>query len=111
MKFLLIKRSYFCVLHPLLGPQIKFMNFLKNQTTLIAIELVLFHYRLKKQLKIVQAMKTKYLLQVTTKAFLNVKKKLLLTTLMQNPSLILLLQVQILLILLIMMALGDLGDV
>ena len=35
MKFLLIKRSYFCVLHPLLGPQIKFMNFLENQPTLI----------------------------------------------------------------------------
>ena len=34
MKFLLIKRSYFCVLHPLLGPQIKFMNFFENQPTL-----------------------------------------------------------------------------
>ena len=35
MKFLLIKRSYFCVLHPLLGPQIKFMIFLENQPTLV----------------------------------------------------------------------------
>ena len=68
------------------------------------------HYRFKKQLKIVQAMKTKYLLQVTMKVFLNVTKKLLLvvTTLMQNPSLILLLQVKILLILLFMMTVGDL---
>ena len=73
-----------------------------------SLDLVVFHYRLKKQLKIVQAMKAKYLLQVTMKAFLNVKKKLLLTTLMQNPSLILHLQVKILLILLIMKTLGDL---
>ena len=36
MTFFFIKRSYFCVLHPLLGPQIKFMNFFENQTTLIA---------------------------------------------------------------------------
>ena len=35
MNFFLIKRSYFCVLHPLLGPKIKFMNFIENQTTLI----------------------------------------------------------------------------
>ena len=35
MKFLFIKRSYFCVLHPLLVAQIKFMNFLENQTTLM----------------------------------------------------------------------------
>ena len=37
MKFLLIKRSYFCVLHPLLDPQIKFMNFLENQPTLVRV--------------------------------------------------------------------------
>ena len=55
-------------------------------------------------------MKTKYLLQVTMKVFLNGIKKLLVTTLMQNPSLVLFLQVKILLILLslIMMTLGDL---
>ena len=37
MKFILIKRSYFCVLHPLLGPQIKFINFLENQPTLLSM--------------------------------------------------------------------------
>ena len=35
MKFIFIKRSYFCVLHPLLGAQIKFVIFLENQTTLM----------------------------------------------------------------------------
>ena len=38
MKFLFIKISYFCVLHPLLGAEIKFVNFLENQITLLRAE-------------------------------------------------------------------------
>ena len=35
--FCFIKRSYFCVLHPLFGARIKFANLLENQTTLLCI--------------------------------------------------------------------------
>ena len=62
------------------------------------------------QLKIVQAMQSadKVSAASDNESILECEKELLVTTLMQNPSLILLLQVQSLLILLIMMTLGDL---